>query len=108
MAYLIRGHIARGRGDWAAAESHFSEALKYNQGIPDLYLVLIEAQLMGGNWRDASATMRRLNHRYPEEMNSEFGQSLVERYNTTRKKEQRAKVRRALAAKKAARAAEDK
>ena len=78
MAYLIRGHIARNRGDWATTERYLEEAVKYNRDHPDWFLVLAEAQLKQDKPRQAQVTLARLESVHPEASKTDFGKSLYQ------------------------------
>lgn len=78
-AYAVMAEVYKIKGDPAAAEIAFEEALKYTRDHPEWMLPLAEAQLLQGKIDDARETLFRLKNTAPEWQESEQFKTLLER-----------------------------
>lgn len=77
-AYAVVAEVYKIKGDPAAAESAFQEALKYTRDHPEWLLPLAEAQLLQGKIDDARETLFKLKNTAPEWQESEQFKALLE------------------------------
>jgi tetratricopeptide (TPR) repeat protein len=76
MAYLIRAHIARNRGDWEHTEAFLTEAVKYNRDHADWFITLAEAKLKQGKLEEARTTLRRVEQLHPGAKDLDYAKAI--------------------------------